>query len=129
MEKFKLGFMQGRLVNTEKKGRIQYFPAKNWKKEIQIAHKIGLDCMEWTIDYDNIKKNPIYNGKIEPVKQILRKNKIKVSSITLDSFMQKPFFKEHGNKKKILIDDLIKIIINGKKIGINKIIIPLVDNS
>ena len=129
MEKFKLGFMQGRLVNTEKKGRIQYFPAKNWKKEIQIAHKIGLDCMEWTIDYDNIKKNPIYNGKIEPVKQILRKNKIKVSSITLDWFMQKPFFKEYGNKKKILIDDLIKIIINGKKIGINKLIIPLVDNS
>ena len=67
MEKFKLGFMQGRLVNTEKKGRIQYFPAKNWKKEIQIAHKIGLDCMEWTIDYDNIKKNPIYIKGKSPV--------------------------------------------------------------
>ena len=129
MRKYNLGFMQGRLVDSEKKGRIQYFPEKNWKKEIKIAHTIGFNSMEWTIDEDNIKKNPIFNGKTEEIKFILNKYKIKVSSITLDYFMQKPFFKESGSKRKKLLNNLIKIIINGKKIGINKLIIPLVDNS
>ena len=32
--------MQGRLVPSEKKNRIQYFPEKNWKKEILLAKKI-----------------------------------------------------------------------------------------
>ena len=46
MRKYNLGFMQGRLVDSEKKGRIQYFPEKNWKKEIKIAHAIGFNSME-----------------------------------------------------------------------------------
>ena len=36
-----LGFMQGRLVNSEKKNAIQYFPEKNWPKELKIAKKIN----------------------------------------------------------------------------------------
>ena len=28
----KIGFMQGRLVKSEKKNSIQYFPEKNWIK-------------------------------------------------------------------------------------------------
>ena len=37
--KVKIGFMQGRLVPSEKKNSIQYFLNKNWKKEIKIASK------------------------------------------------------------------------------------------
>ena len=128
-KKIKLGFMQGRLVDSEKKGRIQYFPEKNWAKEIMIAHKIGFNLMEWTIDYDNLKKNPIFNGDLKELKQVLKKYKLKITSITLDYFMQRPFFKKGQNEKKIILNNLLKIIKNGKKIGINKIIIPLVDNS
>ena len=29
-----IGVTRGRLVPSEKKNRIQYFPIKNWKKEI-----------------------------------------------------------------------------------------------
>lgn len=126
--KIKLGFMQGRLVDSEKKGRIQYFPEKNWAKEIVIAHKIGFKIMEWTIDYDNLEKNPIFNGNLTKLKQILKENKLKITSITLDYFMQRPFFKKVENKK-IILNNLSKIIKNGKKIGVSKIIIPLVDNS
>ena len=52
---------------------------------------------------------------------------MKVTSITLDYFMQKPFFKKK-DEKIIILNNLSKIIKNSK-IGINKIIIPLVDNS
>ena len=128
-KKIRLGFMQGRLVDSEKRGRIQYFPEKNWTKEIMIAHEIGFDTMEWTIDYDNLNKNPIFNGDLKKLKKIIKQYKLKVTSITLDYFMQKPFFKKKKDEKIIILNNLSKIIKNSKKIGINKIIIPLVDNS
>ena len=95
--KKKIGFMQGRLIDSEKKNSIQYFPEKNWQNELRLGKKIGLKIIEWTINYENIKKNPIYNGDISNLKKMIKKFKIKVSSITNDYFMQKPFFK----KKKI----------------------------
>ena len=34
-----IGFMQSRLIPSDKKNSIQYFPSKNWIKEIKIAKK------------------------------------------------------------------------------------------
>ena len=50
-----LGFMQGRLVPDER-NKIQSFPWQNWKKEFQLAKKLKLNIMEWTIDYENSQK-------------------------------------------------------------------------
>tara|TARA_B100000242_G_C42943104_1_gene437339 strand:- start:25 stop:846 length:822 start_codon:yes stop_codon:yes gene_type:complete len=125
-----LGFMQGRLVNTEKKGRIQYFPHKNWQKEFEIANNINLKIIEWTINSENLKKNPLYNGDINKLKKIVKKFNVKVPSITLDYFMQKPLFKKKEKKnKKEIYKNLKRIINNGNKIGIKYFIFPLVDNS
>ena len=57
-----LGFMQGRLVKSEKNNRIQYFPLKNWKKELKIAKNIKfLNNIEWTVNYENIFENPMFD--------------------------------------------------------------------
>ena len=126
----KIGFMQGRLVNSEKKNFIQYFPEKKWPLEIKIANKIGLKIIEWTIDSDNLEKNPIYNGNLNKVKNVIKKYQIKIPSITLDYFMQEPFFKKSKIKnKENILRILKKIIINGNKVGIKYYIFPLVDNS
>ena len=67
----KIGFMQGRLVPSEKKNRIQYFPEKNWKKEILLAKKNNYKIMEWTVNIENINKNPIFQpSKIDNLKNI-----------------------------------------------------------
>ena len=120
--------MQGRLVPTEKKNSIQYFPSKNWIKELEIAKNNNLNNMEWTANIENIKKNPITLTKnIKKTKQILSKNKIKVNSLTCDFYMEKPSFKSSKPIKEIKI--LKKILINGQNLGIKFFIIPLVDNS
>ena len=72
--KKKIGFMQGRLVDSERKNRIQYFPARNWIKEIKLAKKNRLELMEWTIDNENIHKNPLYNEKLFINISLLKKN-------------------------------------------------------
>ena len=58
-----LGFMQGRL-SPSKKNKIQFFPEKSWKKEFFLANKIGLKHMEWTLDYKNLYKNPIFKMRV-----------------------------------------------------------------
>ena len=125
----KIGFMQGRLVNAEKKNSIQYFPEKNWPKEFKIAQKINFKIMEWTINNENIKKNPLYKAELKDLKKMIKKYKIKIPSITNDYFMQKPFFKKKNLKiKDKIVDKLKKIILNGNKVGIKYHIYPLVDN-
>tara|TARA_A100001011_G_scaffold400064_1_gene512080 strand:+ start:2920 stop:3753 length:834 start_codon:yes stop_codon:yes gene_type:complete len=122
-----VGFMQGRLSPT-KNNKIQFFPEKNWKKEFFLANKIGLKYMEWTLDYKNLYKNPIFtNEGIREIKNLSKKYNIKIKSLTGDCFMQKPFWKFSSSKK--YIDDLKKIIKACRNLKIKYIIFPLVDNS
>ena len=111
--------MQGRLVDSEKKNSIQYFPDKNWISELRIANRLKFRVVEWTVNIENIKKNPIFNGNLATLKEIMKNYNIKVLSVTNDYFMQEPFFKKKNlNKKKEILKNLEKIISNGNKIGI-----------
>jgi len=123
-----IGFMQGRLVDSEKKNLLQYFPAKQWKKEIILAEKIGFKIFEWTINYENIKKNHLYNfNKNKELLKFLAYHSICIPSVTCDFFMQKPFFK--SKKFKSTLADLMRVIELSKNVGSKFIILPLVDNS
>jgi L-ribulose-5-phosphate 3-epimerase len=124
----KIGFMQGRLVESEGSSVLQSFPQKNWELEMKIAKKEGFKIMEWTIDAESIKKNPIFNGELKSIKNAKKNYQIKVDSITLDYFMEQPFFKKKSRIRNKIIDNLKKIILNGNKIGIKYYIFPLVDS-
>ena len=125
----RIGFMQGRLVDKIKK-KIQYFPDDNWYEEIKIAKLEKFNLMEWTINYENIKKNPLFNGKIKKLSEIISNNEFQIKSVTCDFFMQKPFFKEKLNyKKKQYLKDISNVIKNCNKLNFKYIILPLVDNS
>ena len=120
--------MQGRLVPSEKKNRIQFFPDKNWKYELKVAKRNKYKLMEWTINIENIDKNPIFfYEKIKEIKKYLNSDKLRVESVTCDFFMQKPFFK--NIKNKYILNYLKKLIINGQNLGIKYFILPLVDQS
>ena len=123
---FSYGVMQGRLSKIID-NKIQAFPKKHWRLEFSRAKKLGLKSIEWTLDYKDLYKNPIltYRGRKE-IKQISKKYKIKINSLTGDCFMQKPFWKIKNNQK--LLFDLKNIINSCKKLNIKFIVIPLVDN-
>ena len=123
---FSYGVMQGRLSKIID-NKIQAFPKKHWRLEFSRAKKLGLKSIEWTLDYKDLYKNPIltYRGRKE-IKQISKKYKIKINSLTGDCFMQKPFWKIKNNQE--LLFDLKNIIESCKKLNIKFIVIPLVDN-
>lgn len=128
---FKIGFMQGRLVPSEKKNFIQSFPWKNWKKEFYIAKKNNLKLIEWTIDYYKFNQNPLIDKKkIYVVKKISEKTGVKIVSVTCDFYMQKPY--SEVNKfyfKKKIKKNIYDLILSCKILNIKNIVIPLVDNS
>ena len=118
--------MQGRLSQIIG-NKIQAFPEKYWKAEFLKAKKLGLKSIEWTLDYKNLKNNPILTKKGQSkIKELSKQYSIKINSLTGDCFMQKPFWKFKNNKK--LINDLKKIIDGCKVLGIRSIVVPLVDN-
>lgn len=56
--KNKIGVMQGRLL-PKYKGRYQAHPVNYWQKEFEIAKEIGLDCIEFILDYNDAEINPL----------------------------------------------------------------------
>ena len=58
MMKNKIGVMQGRLL-PKYQGRYQAHPVGYWQKEFGIAKKMGLECIEFILDYNDYRQNPL----------------------------------------------------------------------
>ena len=120
--------MQGRLTPSPK-GKIQFFPVKNWAKEFSHFKSLSLNRIEWTLDQQGLMKNPIMSSKGQKkIEQLCKKHNMRVDSITGDCFMQKPFWKYKGEIKKKLILQLKKIITSASKLKIKYLVLPVVDN-
>ena len=55
-----IGYMQGRLSPLVD-GKIQAFPRDHWQSEFSSAKKLGIYAMEWTLDHEELYKNPVMN--------------------------------------------------------------------
>ncbi len=128
-----IGIMQGRL--TKPKGRgIQFFPFDNWKQEFHDAKDVGLDEIEFIFDYDDYWKNPLWTEEgIKELGNIMSETGVRVNAICFDYFMRRPFYKYHGDEKRIVKDENTQIIMRilgaMRTLGISLIEIPSVDAS
>jgi hexulose-6-phosphate isomerase len=124
----RIGFMQGRL-SAMVDGKIQAFPWSEWREEISRAKTLGLTRMEWTIDQDRLRENPLTTeaGRKEII-TLCKQNALRIPSLTGDCFMQAPFWKATGDAQKALIDDFDLLLDACSTVGIEFVVIPLVDN-
>ena len=53
-----IGVMQGRLL-PKYQGRYQAHPVNYWQNEFEIAKNIGLDCIEFILDFNDAEINPL----------------------------------------------------------------------
>ena len=60
------GVMQGRLL-PKYQGRYQAHPIGYWQNEFFQAKELGLDCIEFILDFNDADKNPLLtkNGPSE----------------------------------------------------------------
>lgn len=123
-----LGFMQGRLSPLVG-GRIQAFPWDNWVDEFGAAERCEIGLMEWTLDQDRLYENPLLTCEgQEQIRALCSRYAMSIPSLTGDCFMQSPFWKVGGASGTELQKDFLAIIEACSQVGIEMIVVPLVDN-
>jgi hexulose-6-phosphate isomerase len=124
----KIGFMQGRL-SPQVDGKIQAFPWNSWQQEFPVAESLGLGLMEWTLDQDRLYENPLLTLKgQQEIRSLCQAHQLAIPSLTGDCFMQAPFWKGQGQLKAALEADFIAIARACAEVGIEMIVVPLVDS-
>ena len=122
--------MQGRLSKSLS-GKIQEFPIYSWEKEFELAHDLGLRVIEWTLDYADFKSNPLFNLKEQiNIRYLQDRYSINIPSITLDCFVEAPFYK-HNELTGMAsdIDDLLWINDNLQNTDVKILVLPVVAES
>lgn len=124
----RIGFMQGRLSPLVN-GRIQAFPWDYWQKEFPIAESNRFRLMEWTLDQDRLRENPLLtlDGQAE-IRALCQRHGLAIPSLTGDCFMQAPFWKAQGDEQETLKRDFLAVAGACAAVGISMMVMPLVDN-
>jgi len=124
-----LGVMQGRLL-PKYQGRYQAHPLGYWQKEFSLAAKMGLETIEFILDFNDVYLNPLmYSEGIDEILVLSEETGIKVKTVCADYFMEAPLHdhrRESANESRKVLKILIK---NCTKLGVTDIIIPCVDKS
>lgn len=124
-----IGTMQGRLL-PKYQGRYQAFPLTKWEKEFLLSGSIGLDCIEFILDYNEYAKNPLLSLKgVNRIKKVSSKTGVKVKSVCADYFMEAPLHGVSAEASQKSLKILTILIENCHLLGVSDIVIPCVDKS
>ena len=127
--KNKIGVMQGRLL-PKYKGNYQAHPLGYWKKEFKIARDIGLDNIEFILDFNEADANPLLKRDgVEEIKKVVKKTGVKVQTICADYFMDAPL---HSLDIKVAEQSqqvMFRLIDVSALLGVTDIVIPCVEQS
>ena len=121
--------MQGRLL-PKYKGRYQSHPLGYWQEEFPIAKALGLNLIEFILDYEDYNLNPLLS--VEGQKEIISisaKYNVQVKSICADYFMKSPLHSHDDLKVEESLEVLKKLIDSSLNLKIENIVIPCVDES
>lgn len=124
----KIGFMQGRLSPLVE-GKIQAFPCDHWRDEFPEAQNIGVGLMEWTLDHERLRDNPLLTreGRNE-IRRLSAAYEVRIDSVTGDCFMQAPFYKANSAARRELLADFEAVVAACADLGITRLVVPLVDD-
>ena len=127
--KNKIGIMQGRLL-PKYKGKYQAHPVGYWQDEFNTVSKLGLNCIEFILNYEEFEKNPLLNLEgLENIKKIQKLSGVKVLSICADYFMQAPIHSKNVKVVDTSVHILDRLIRNASLLDVKDIVIPCVDKS
>ena len=129
MNKHLVGVMQGRLL-PKYQGRYQAHPVDYWADEFHIAKDIGLDSIEFILDYNDAEKNPLLrSGGIDEILSIVKQTGVTTNTICADYFMEAPLHSDNENVAQSSLDIMKRLLVAAEKLAITDIVIPCVDQS
>jgi L-ribulose-5-phosphate 3-epimerase UlaE len=127
--KNQIGVMQGRLL-PKYKGRYQAHPVGYWQDEFPKAAELGLDCIEFILDYNDAEQNPLMTQEgYKKIQAVCERTGVKVMSVCADYFMEAPLHSENNQKAERSIEVLQQLLKTAAELGVRNIVIPCVDQS
>jgi len=124
-----IGIMQGRLLPPTN-NQIQCFPRDRWEEEFAFAAKADLDCIEWIYDLHSADMNPILtDAGVSKMQCLSAMHDVRVLSLCADYFMDKPLINVGASELRDRLSHLRWLLTRCQLIGINRVILPFVDNS
>ena len=124
-----IGTIQGRLL-PKYKARYQAHPLGYWEDEFYIAKDIGLDCIEFILDYNDAEQNPMLNSVgLEKLKLIIADTGVIVKTICADYFMEAPLHSKNDAISEKSMSVLNELLDSADQLNVSDIVIPCVDQS
>ncbi len=121
--------MQGRLL-PKYKGRYQAFPPNTWREEFQLAADLGLDLIEFILDFEDAMRNPLMDDLgLRDILSTVEQTGVQVRTICADYFMEAPLHDSNqavrDNSRKVLE----RLVLHASLLGVADVVIPCVDQS
>lgn len=124
-----LGVMQGRLL-PQYKGRYQAHPLGYWQDEFALAANLGLDCIEFILDFNDAAHNPLLTQEgRKQIKSLSDQTGVRVISVCADYFMEAPLHAEDDQEVEKSLCILRQLLVASVELGVRDIVIPCVGQS
>lgn len=125
----RIAIMQGRLVPPEP-GRFQSFPRSRWRDEFALAAEAGLDAIEWIYDLYGEDVNPLGSEfGIAEIQRLSEQSGVGIFSVCADYFMDRPIARATNADRTEIIERLQWLIGQCSRAGIERMVLPFVDQS
>ncbi|MGE3342158.1 MAG: sugar phosphate isomerase/epimerase family protein [Vicinamibacterales bacterium] len=120
--------MQGRLLPPVD-GRIQAFPAADWRAEFGSARSAGLDCIEWIFEEPGQDSNPVATDSgLDEMRRLSAETGVAVRSICADYYMTRPLLTDEGPVPST-VSHLRWLVGRAGALGVEYVVLPFVDAS
>jgi len=127
--KNKIGVMEGRLL-PKYKGRYQAHPVGYWQDEFGVSKELGLDCIEFILDYNDAEQNPLLKeGGIDELQNVIEQTGVAVYTVCADYFMEAPLHSESNAVADQSQKVMLQLLENCEKLGVSDVVVPCVDQS
>jgi L-ribulose-5-phosphate 3-epimerase len=126
---YNIGVMQGRLL-PKYMGRYQAHPVGYWQEEFYAAAGLGLDCVEFILDFNDSGLNPLMDqAGIEAIRAVSEKTGVTVRSVCADYFMEAPIHSNSGAVAADSLNVLLRLLESVSPLGVRDVVVPCVDQS
>ena len=124
-----LGVMQGRLL-PKYQGRYQAHPVGYWQEEFPLAAELGLDCIEFILDFNESEQNPLLHAAgRQQIRELGKTTGVSVLSVCADYFMEAPLHAVQPEKAATSLATLQRLLEAAADLEIKDVVIPCVDHS
>ena len=119
----KFGIIQGRLTQSPP-GCLQWFPQDEWEKEFQSASELGINFIELIAEINHNPDNPIWSDNgIDKIKKLSIDSGLSIYTLCNDYII------ENSIHNKSTIEQNLNLLMQCKKLGIKKYIMPFFNKS